>query len=137
MAMKHFGLPFQAFQLTLAGMVLRRDRRLKVMETWFGPGRLRVMSSGTGLIFKPLQAPIEELKAALDTSGLLPGPFAIKSCKGGDGLGETAQIGDECCNELGEGTPARPRFREQSVERFLGIVVGQSGGAARVRQQAS
>ena len=137
LALKNFSLPFQSFQLALAGMALRRDRGLKVLEARFGPGRLRGFSSSIGLIFKPLQATVEEFESALHASRLLPWPFAIKCGECGDGLGESAQVDDKRCDKLGEGTAAWPGFSEQSFQGFFRVVVGQPRCAAGVGQEAS
>jgi hypothetical protein len=135
LALKDIGLPLQAFQLALAGMILRRDRGLKVLRTRLGPWRMCGFRSGGYLDFKPLQAPVKKFKAALYTSGLLPWTFAIKSGESGDGLGESAQISYKCSDELGERTTARPGFRQQSLQGFFRVVVGQASGAAGVGQQ--
>jgi hypothetical protein len=136
MSLKDFGLPFQTLQLALTGMVLGRYCGLRVLEARIGPGRLCGLCSCCGLILKPLQAAIKELKAALHGGGLLPRPLAVKRGQGGDRLGEAAKVSDKSCDKLGERTPTRPGFGKKPFERFFGIVMGQPGGAAGVRQKA-
>ena len=66
---------------------------------------------------------------------MLPGPLAVESGEGGDGLGEAAQVGDKGGDELGEGAAAGPGFGQQALEGFFGVIVGHAGGAAGIGEQ--
>jgi hypothetical protein len=134
LAVKDFGLALEALELALTGMVLSGDGRLQGERAGFRPkSGLRV---GASLFFQPLQATVEEFEPALHVAGELPFPIAVNCCEGCDGLGESAEIGDEGGHKLGEGATAGPGLGQQTFQGFFGIVVGQSGGTAGIGEQA-
>jgi len=91
--------------------------------------------AATDLLFDPDQLAGEQRQAALGGRRLLPTPFPVQGRQRGDGLRKPAQVGDKRDGKVSQRPPPGPAFGQQPVQGLFGIVMGQSGGPARVGQR--
>src|SRR6516165_213560 len=106
LAAQNFGLAFEAFKNSFAGMEIRRGGFQEV-EIRRRP-RFRLRSRGIELVFKPQHATLNNFEPRLNERGLLPFCFVCQRGKCGDALREAAQVGNECRREVRKRNASRP-----------------------------